>query len=76
MGEMARHVPDAGSYAPVTILIQELPDGRTRVAYHTVASAIAQYNDAAAAQVARRLDAEALGLLRRATGAPTAESAS
>ena len=75
MGEMTRHVPDAGSYAPVTILIQELPDGRTRVAYDTVASAIAPYHDAAAAQVARRLDAEVLGLLRRATGAPAAESA-
>jgi hypothetical protein len=27
MGEMTRHVPDAGSYAPVTLLIQQLPDG-------------------------------------------------
>jgi hypothetical protein len=72
MGEMTRHVPDAGSYAPVTILIRELPEGRTRVAYDTVASAIAPYNDAAAAKVARRLDAAVLGLLRRAAGAPAA----
>jgi len=41
LGQMTRHVADAGSYAPVTILIQELPDGRTRVAYDTVASTIA-----------------------------------
>ena len=27
MGEITRHIADAGSYAPVTILIQELPDG-------------------------------------------------
>ena len=40
MGQMTRHVPDAGSYAPVTILIQELPDGGTRVAYDSVTSEI------------------------------------
>ena len=27
MGQMTRHLPAAGSYAPVTILIQELPGG-------------------------------------------------
>ena len=70
MGEMTRHVTDAGSYAPVTILIQELPDGGTRVAYDTVASEIARYNDAAASEVAERLDTEVLGLLRQVTGIP------
>jgi hypothetical protein len=70
MGEMTRHVPDAGSYTPVTILIQELPDGGTRVAYDSVTSEIAPYRDAAAAQVAERLDAEVLGLLRQVTGVP------
>ena len=25
MGQMTRHVPDAGSYAPVTILLQQTP---------------------------------------------------
>jgi hypothetical protein len=40
MGRITRHLPAAGSYAPVTILIQELPDGGTQVAYDTVASAI------------------------------------
>ena len=68
MGEMTRHVPDAGSYAPVTLLVQELPDGGTRVAYDTVASAIAVYHDPAATEVAERLDAEVLGLLRQVTG--------
>jgi hypothetical protein len=70
MGEMTRHVADAGSHAPVTILVEEMPGGATRVAYDTVASAIAPYQDPAAAQVADRLDAEVLELLRRVTGTP------
>jgi uncharacterized protein (DUF302 family) len=69
MGQMTRHVADAGSYAPVTILLQETPDGRTRVAYDTVASAIAPYHDGAASEVAERLDTEVLELLRQVTGA-------
>ena len=68
MGQMTRHLPAAGSYAPVTILIQELAGGGTQVAYDTVGSAIAPYGEAAASQVAQRLDAEVLGLLRDATG--------
>jgi hypothetical protein len=68
MGEMTRHVADAGSYAPVTILIQEMPDGGTRVAYDSVASEIAPYGDADASAVAERLDGEVLGLLRQVTG--------
>ena len=70
MGQMTRHLPAAGSYAPVTIIIQELPGGGTQVAYDTVASAIAPYADAAASQVAQRLDTEVLSLLRHATGTP------
>jgi hypothetical protein len=70
MGQMTRHLPAAGSYAPITILIQELPGGGTQVAYDTVASAIAPYGDAAASQVAQRLDTEVLGLLHHATGIP------
>jgi hypothetical protein len=70
MGQMTRHLPAAGSYAPVTILIQELPGGGTQVAYDTVASAIASYGDAAASQVAERLDTEVLTLLHHATGLP------
>ncbi len=68
MGEMTRHVPDAGSYAPVTILIQELPGGGTRLAYDSVASDIAIYDDPAASQVAENLDSEVLALLRQVSG--------
>ena len=75
MGQMTRHLPAAGSYAPVTILIQELPGGGTQVAYDTVASAIAPYDDAAASQVAQRLDTEVLGLLHHATGIPATATA-
>jgi hypothetical protein len=73
MEQMARHVPDAGSYAPVTVLVQQLPGG-TRVAYDSVASALARYHDPAASQVARRLDSEVLGLLRQVTGVPASGS--
>jgi hypothetical protein len=68
MGEMTRHVPDAGSYAPVTILVQELPGGGTRLAYDSVASAIAIYDDPAATQVGENLDTEVLALLRQVSG--------
>jgi hypothetical protein len=70
MGQMTRHLPAADSYAPVTILIQQLAGGGTQVAYNTVASAIAPYGDAAASQVAQRLDTEVLALLRHAVGIP------
>jgi hypothetical protein len=45
-------------------------DGGTRVAYDTVASAIAPYHDAAASEVAQQLDTEVLALLRQVAGVP------
>ena len=75
MGQMTRHLPAAGSYAPVTILIQELAAGGTQVAYDTVASANAPYRDTAASQVAQRLDTEVLRLMRHAAGIPAAAPA-
>jgi hypothetical protein len=75
MGQMTRHLPAAGSYAPVTILIQELAGGGTQVAYDTVASAIAPYGNVAASQVAGRLDTEVLRLLHHAAGIPAAAPA-
>jgi hypothetical protein len=68
-------VPAVGSYAPVNILIQELPGGGTQVAYDTVASAIAPYGDDSASQVAQRLDTEVLALLHHATGIPATANA-
>ena len=43
---MIRRLPAAGSYAPVAILIQELPGGETQVAHNTVASATVPNGDA------------------------------
>jgi hypothetical protein len=67
-GKMTRHVPAAGSYAPVTLLVEELADHRTRVYYDEVASAIAPYDNPAASAVAARLDGEVLSLLRGVAG--------
>src|ERR1700680_1883124 len=44
MKEMAKHVPDAGSYAPVTILVDERPDG-VHLSYDTMASLLAPYGN-------------------------------
>ena len=63
MKQMARHVPDAGSYAPVTILIDERPDG-THLSYDRVASLLAPYASAEALKVAQALDEKIEGSLR------------
>jgi uncharacterized protein (DUF302 family) len=42
MKEMAKHVPDAGSYAPVTILIDERSDG-VHLSYDRMSSFLAPY---------------------------------
>jgi uncharacterized protein (DUF302 family) len=57
MKEMVKHVPDAGSYAPVTILIEERPDG-VRLSYDRMASYLAPYRNSDALRVARDLDAK------------------
>ena len=57
MKEMVKHVPDAGSYAPVTILIEERPDG-VRMSYDRMASYLAHYGNSDALRVARDLDAK------------------
>jgi uncharacterized protein (DUF302 family) len=55
MKEMARHVPDAGSYAPVTILIDERSDG-VHLSYDKMASLLASYGNPDASRVAQELD--------------------
>lgn len=62
MKEMAKHVPDAGSYAPVTILIDERPDG-VHLSYDTMESLLASYGNEDALKVARDLDAKVERLL-------------
>jgi hypothetical protein len=58
-------VPDAGSYAPVTILIGERPDG-VHLSYDRMASLLAPYQNAVALNVARELDAKVEALLAAA----------
>ena len=62
MRQMAEHVPDAGSYAPVTILIDERPDG-VHLSYDRMASFLATYQNAEALKVARDLDSKVEALL-------------
>lgn len=63
MKEMAKHVPDAGSYAPVTVLVDERPDG-VHLSYDTMTSFLAPYGNAKALAVARDLDSKVAKLLR------------
>jgi uncharacterized protein (DUF302 family) len=65
MRQMAEHVPDAGSYAPVTILIDERTDG-VHLSYDRMASYLASYGNLAALEVARELDLKVEHLLTRA----------
>jgi uncharacterized protein (DUF302 family) len=62
MKEMVKHVPDAGSYAPVTVLIDERPDG-VHLSYDTMASYLAPYGNPDALKVARDLDSKVEALL-------------
>ena len=65
MKEMAKHVPDAGSYAPVTVLVDERPDG-VHLSYDRMASLLGTYGNSDALNVARDLDAKVEDLLRHA----------
>jgi len=67
MREMAKHVPDAGSYAPVTVLIDERSDG-VYLSYDRMASLLAPYNNSKALKVARDLDEKVEALLSAAAG--------
>jgi len=63
MKEMAKHVPDAGSYAPVTILVDERSDG-VHLSYDRMASLLAPYGNPDALAVARELDSKIEKLLQ------------
>src|SRR6266568_7753605 len=62
MREMVQHVPDAGSYAPVTILVDERPDG-VHLSYDRMASFLAPYGNAEALKVAKDHDSKVEALL-------------
>jgi uncharacterized protein (DUF302 family) len=62
MKEMAKHVPDAGSYAPVTVLVDERDDG-VHLSYDRMSSFLSPYENPDALKVARELDAKVEKLL-------------
>ena len=65
MKEMAKTVPDAASYAPVTILVDERADG-VHLSYDSMASLLAHYGSQSALAVAVDLDAKVESLLKTA----------
>jgi uncharacterized protein (DUF302 family) len=65
MKEMAKHVPDAGSYAPVTVLVDERQDG-VHLSYDRMSSLLAPYANPNALQVAQDLDKKVEDLLKQA----------
>jgi uncharacterized protein (DUF302 family) len=62
MKQMVESAPDAGSYAPVTILIDERSDG-VHLSYDSMVSLLASYGRAGALRVAQDLDSEVRTLL-------------
>ena len=66
MQSMTRLVPDAGSYAPVTVLIDQRPDG-VHLSYDEMASFLAPYGNEEALKIARDLDAKVKRLLQEAS---------
>jgi uncharacterized protein (DUF302 family) len=67
MQQMARLVPDAGSYAPVTVLVDERSDG-VHISYDRMATLLASYGSSDALAVARDLDKKVETLLSEAAG--------
>ena len=63
MKEMLKHVPETGSYAPVTVLVDEKPDG-VHLSYDKMASLLAIYRNSDALAVALDLDSKIENLLR------------
>jgi uncharacterized protein (DUF302 family) len=67
MSAMVQHVPDAGSYAPVTILVDERSDG-VHLSYDRMASFLATYGSSEALNVAQDLDKKVEALLLAVAG--------
>ena len=67
MQQMARHVPDAGSYASITVLVDERSDG-VHISYERMTSLLAPYRNSEALAVARDLDKKVETLLSEAAG--------
>jgi hypothetical protein len=66
MIEMVKRVPDAASYTPTTILVDERPDG-VHVSYDRMESNLLPYGNSEALAVARDLDTKIVALVRECT---------
>ena len=67
MKEMVKLTPDAGTYAPITILIDEREDG-VHLSYDRMASFLAPYGSQESLNVAQDLDAKVESLMKTAAG--------
>ncbi len=67
MKRMVEHLPHAGSYAPVTILVYE-SQSTVHICYDTMESLLTSYRSEPALQVAKELDSKVIRLLRDAAG--------
>jgi uncharacterized protein (DUF302 family) len=65
MKEMAKHISDAGSYAPVTVLVDERGDG-VHLSYDKMVSLLTPYRNQDALKVAQDLDHKVEKLLNDA----------
>ena len=65
MRSMAKTVPDAAAYAPVTILVHQRADG-VYLSYDLMESLLAPYGDEPALVIARELDIKVTRLLEKA----------
>jgi uncharacterized protein (DUF302 family) len=65
MKEIAKRIPDAGSYAPVTILVDERSDG-VHLTYDRMVSFLAPYGNSDALKVAQDLDLKVEKLMNEA----------
>jgi uncharacterized protein (DUF302 family) len=66
MKEMAKHVPDAGSYAPVRVLLVDERDDGVHLSYDRMTSFLSPYKNPDALKVARKLDSKVERLLNNA----------
>jgi uncharacterized protein (DUF302 family) len=67
MKEMVEHVPDAGSYAPVTLLVYE-SHGKVHICYDMMESLLRPYGSGPALEVAKDLDSKVMKLLTEIAG--------
>jgi uncharacterized protein (DUF302 family) len=70
MSQLVEYVPDAGSYAPVTILIDERQDG-VHLSYDRMASFLDSYGNSEALKVAQDLDSKVENILKASAAGNT-----